>query len=66
MKREYDFSKGERGKFFRQGARLSLPVYLDVEVGDYLRARAEEKGLEVGRLVNDLLRRDIEIIESVK
>lgn len=66
MKEEYDFSKGERGKFFRDGAKLNVPVYLDQEVGDYLQARAQAKGLEVGRLVNDLLRREIEIIESVK
>ncbi len=26
MKQEYDFSKGERGKFFRENARLDLPV----------------------------------------
>ena len=32
MKPEYDFSKGERGKFFRKNARLNLPVYLDQEV----------------------------------
>ena len=29
MKQEYDFSKGERGKFFRENAKLDLPVYLD-------------------------------------
>jgi hypothetical protein len=66
MKNEYDFARGERGKFFREGARLSVPVYLDEEVGEYFQARAEAKGLEVSRLVNDLLRREIEIIESVK
>lgn len=66
MKDEYDFSKGVRGKFFREGARLNVPVYLDDEVGEYLQARAQAKGLEVERLVNDLLRREIEIIESVK
>lgn len=66
MNDEYDFSKGERGKFFREGARLNVPVYLDDEVGEYLQERAQAKGLEVGRLVNDLLRREIEIIESVK
>ncbi len=32
MKREYDFSKGERGKFFRPNAELNLPVYLDPDV----------------------------------
>gem|GEM_PF-3756216 len=26
MKQEYDFSKGERGKFFRENAKLNLPV----------------------------------------
>ena len=65
-RREYDFSKGERGEFFRAGAKLSLPVYLDEEVQDYFRERAEAKGLEVSRLVNDILRREIALIESVK
>ena len=26
MKREYDFSKAVRGKFFREGAELQLPI----------------------------------------
>ena len=26
MKREYDFSKAVRGKFFREGAKLRLPI----------------------------------------
>ncbi len=35
MRKEYDFSKGERGKFFRPGAKLSLPVYLEPDLRDY-------------------------------
>jgi hypothetical protein len=27
MKKEYDFSKGERGKFYRPDIQLNLPVY---------------------------------------
>jgi hypothetical protein len=27
MRKEYDFSKGERGKFFRPDAKLNIPVY---------------------------------------
>ena len=42
MKDEYDFSNAERGKFFREGARLVPPVHLDPEVLDYLTARASE------------------------
>lgn len=66
MKAEYDFSKGVRGKFYRPGVQLQLPVYLDDEVLVYLRERAKSKGVEVNRLVNDMLKRDIELIEAVK
>ena len=32
MKHEYDFSKAERGKFYRKGAELRLPIYLDAKL----------------------------------
>lgn len=66
MKQEYDFSKGERGKFFRKSPRLSLPVYLDEEVQSYLQERARSKGVEVAQLVNKMLKQDIKLIEVVK
>lgn len=66
MRNEYDFSQGQRGKFFRKDAVLDLPVYLDAEVRDYLTAPAKAKGVNLGQLVNDLLKRDIELIEVVK
>lgn len=65
MKEHYDFSKGERGKFYRADAVFRLPVYLDDQVQSYLAAKAEAKGVELSDLVNDLLKREIEIIESV-
>ncbi len=66
MKQEYDFSKGERGKFFRENAKLNLPVYLDDEVQRYLQERARSTGVEVAQLVNEMLRQDIKLIEAVK
>jgi hypothetical protein len=66
MKREYDFSKGVRGKFYKAGATFKLPVYLDEKVQSYLAAKAESKGVELSDLVNDLLKKEIEIIEKVK
>ena len=66
MKPEYDFSQGQRGKFFRKDAALDLPVYLDADVRDYLSQRAKAKGVNLGRLVNELLKRDIELIETAK
>jgi hypothetical protein len=35
MKKEYDFSKGERGKFYRPGIQLNLPVYLEPDLREY-------------------------------
>jgi len=66
MKPEYDFSKGERGKFFRPNAELRLPIYLSADVQSYLTERAARKGIPLGEMVNTLLKHDIEMIESVK
>lgn len=66
MKREYDFSKGQRGKFYKPGAAFKLPVYLDENVQSYLAAKAQSKGVELSELVNELLKKEIEIIETMK
>jgi len=66
MKDQYDFSKGERGKFFRPDAELRLPIYLNADVQTYLTERAAEKGVPLGEMVNALLKQEIQIIESVK
>jgi hypothetical protein len=66
MRKEYDFSKGTRGKFYRPSAKLNLPVYLDAEVLSYLRKRARSRGVDLSKLVNELLRRDIALAESLK
>lgn len=66
MPAEIDFSKGTRGKFFKSGARLNLPVYLEAEVQAYLADRAKARGIEVAQLVNELLKKDIELIEAAR
>ena len=66
MKPEYDFSKGERGKFYRPNAELRLPIYLDSDVQTYLAERAAQKGIPLSEMVNGLLKREIKIVESVK
>jgi predicted HicB family RNase H-like nuclease len=66
MKDEYDFTKAERGKFFRRDAQLIPPVHLDPEVLSYLAARAEARGTSLNDLVNELLKKDIELIEAVR
>ncbi len=63
---EIDFSQGVRGKFFAQGATMNLPVYLDAKVRAYLAARARARGIEVEQLVNELLKKVIDLIEAAK
>lgn len=63
MKEEYDFSKGERGKFYRSNLQLVPPVHLDPQVLEYLTKRAKLKGIPLSELVNQLLKKDIELIE---
>ncbi|MDP2806310.1 MAG: hypothetical protein Q8O24_10255 [Gallionellaceae bacterium] len=60
---EIDFSQGTSGKFHRVGAKINLPVYLDDQVPSRLTALANAKGVDFSVLVNDLLRKDIELIE---
>ena len=59
MKREYDFSKGERGKFYRPGVELSIPVYLEPDVAEVVRQRAKKRDASITTVVNDWLREDI-------
>lgn len=65
MKREYDFSKGMRGKFYRKGAELRLPIYLDAKLQRKLERLAREKGKDIGEMVNQLLRKDVDFLEEL-
>lgn len=65
MKEQYDFSKGVRGKFYNPNAVFQLPVYLDEQVQGYLSAKAQAKGVDLSALVNDLLKREIDLVEAM-
>ncbi len=64
MKKECNFSKGKRGKFFHPNVELNIPIYLDPDVAAFLRQLADKKGSEVSNIVNDWLRRDIGLVQS--
>jgi hypothetical protein len=66
MKQEYDFSKGERGKFHRPNARVHIPVYLEEGVLGSLTEIAQRKGVEVDALVNDVLKKELAIAEALR
>ena len=66
LKLEYDFSKGERGKFYHPDAVFVFPVYLEPDVNEFLDKLAEEKDVDVQTLVNEWLRANIRLIQSIQ
>ncbi|MBK9306030.1 MAG: hypothetical protein IPM58_02820 [Nitrospira sp.] len=65
MKPEYDFSKAVRGKFFKKGGELNLPIYVDGTTRKRLERLAKRTGKPVAELVNHLLKKDIELLETL-
>lgn len=66
MRDEYDFSTGERGKFYRPNAKVHLPVYLDDDVQAKLVSLAAASGKDYSALINELLKKDIELIQIAR
>lgn len=66
MRKEYDFSQGERGKFFKKDVKFNLPVYLEDEVFTYIESIAKKRKTDMSSIVNQLLRSDIQLFESIK
>ncbi|MFW6044331.1 MAG: hypothetical protein ACOCR1_01175 [Planctomycetota bacterium] len=66
MKKEYDFSEAERGKFFREDAEMDLPVYLEDDVRDFVEEIAEKKQEDLSNVVNELIRSDMQLAKVMK
>ena len=64
MKREYDFSRAVRGKFYRKGAEVRLPIYLDAKLQEQVERLAEKNGKDVGEMVNQFVKKEVEVIEE--
>jgi hypothetical protein len=64
---EVDFSKGVRGlHHIPAGARVFLPASIERSVWEYFAGKAEQKEIDLSDLLTDILRRDIEINETLK
>ena len=66
MKKEYDFSKAERGKFSKKGATLRLPIYLDAKVQHEVEDLANRTGRNVRDVVNSIVKKEVRLIEELK
>ena len=65
MKKEYDFSKGERGKFYRQNVRIHLPIYLDEESLEFVEKIAKRKKTDLTSVVNEIIKGDKELAKAL-
>lgn len=63
MEKEYDFSNGERGKFYNKNAVFHMPVYLEPEIESFVEKLAKEQKKTISEIVNSLLFKDKELIE---
>ncbi|HXX81615.1 MAG TPA: hypothetical protein VEI46_08695 [Thermodesulfovibrionales bacterium] len=43
MKKKYDFSKAEQGKFYRPIEKLEIPIYLDKKIKEFFSKKAATK-----------------------
>ena len=66
MPAEIDFTNAEVGKFYRPNAVFHIPFYLDEKIQRWLIEKATAKGVAAEQIANELLRREIEIIEAMK
>jgi hypothetical protein len=64
MKKEYDFSNAERGKFYRAGAKWRFPIYLESRVHEHLERIARRKHQPISQTANQLIKKEIALIEQ--
>jgi len=65
MKDEYDFTNAEQGKFYVPLEEIQTPIYLDQDVLQYLNQKCEFNAERLSHLINDWLRKDIEIAKQI-
>jgi uncharacterized protein (DUF4415 family) len=56
MKKEYDFSKGKRGQVVKPKGKTRITIYLDNDVIDKFRRRADSTGYGYQTMINEALR----------
>ena len=65
MKKEYDFSNAEKGKFYRPINRLEIPIYLDKKVKDYYLSISKDKKVDFNKMINSILKKEMELQKEI-
>jgi len=66
VKKHYDFSKGEQGKLYRPAKSLRIPVYLDDDVQQALLGGKSAGAKTLSKLVNKVLRTQLDMAQMLK
>lgn len=65
MKKHYDFSKGEKGKFYIPENEIEIPVYLNYSNREYYMKIASEKNIDLPELINNILTKGKDLINII-
>ncbi|MBL0707954.1 MAG: hypothetical protein JJW00_02805 [Sulfurimonas sp.] len=67
MKKEYDFTDAQQGKFYRPVEELDIPIYLDKEVKSFFMKNIKDKrdDFSLSKIINSLIKQDIEISKKL-
>ena len=64
MKKEYNFKKAKRGQVVSQKGKKRITMYVDTDILDEFRARADEAGYGYQTMINEALRKYIRETEK--
>lgn len=59
MKKEYDFSSGERGKFYRENVSITLPILIEPENLNFIERLAEKTDTDISTVINDIIKNSV-------
>jgi hypothetical protein len=65
MKKHYDFSRGDKGKFYIPEEEIELPVYLNTNNQKYYLDLATNKKIAMSKLINIILTKDKDIVNLI-
>ncbi|WP_373500739.1 BrnA antitoxin family protein [Desulfococcus sp.] len=60
MKKEYNFEKAKRGQIVAQKGKSRITIYIDTDVLDQFRERADKAGYGYQTMINEALRQYLE------
>jgi predicted DNA-binding protein len=66
MRKEYDFSKAERGRFYRRNAELRLPIYLGSHLQKRVETLAARTGRDLAEVVNQIVETEMGLIDDLE